>query len=238
MFLTVVAVVTLAVGAPQLLAQVPFNNTWGPVDTWFDGSGLAAGSVTVPAGSSFVTSGRGKFQLTADGIGLLTNAAGTGWTDLFLGTQDGNGIRIRKSGIQLQVADGAGNGTSFAVLELRPGGTTELAVATTAAGGGSRWGSGGKYCLSSSTIGTSGTSDPCLGRNAAGVWGIETTSGAAGQIQFGSACKVRTGSGAPEGSVTGSPCDIYLRTDTGGGAGTLFCVKESGSATNTGWVCK
>ncbi len=44
------------------------------------------------------------------------------------------------------------------------------------------------------------------------------------------------GSANPEGSVVGSPPDIYLRTS--GGAGTTIYVKETGSATNTGWVGK
>lgn len=47
---------------------------------------------------------------------------------------------------------------------------------------------------------------------------------------------LHTGSATPEGAVTGSPGHIYLRT--GGGAGTSLYVKESGSATNTGWVAK
>jgi hypothetical protein len=46
---------------------------------------------------------------------------------------------------------------------------------------------------------------------------------------------VRGGTGAPEGAVTAVVGSIYLRSD--GGAGTSFCVKESGSG-NTGWVCK
>lgn len=49
-------------------------------------------------------------------------------------------------------------------------------------------------------------------------------------------CKWSTGTGSPNGAVVGSPCDIY--TNKSGGAGTTFYVKESGSATNTGWVGK
>jgi hypothetical protein len=43
-----------------------------------------------------------------------------------------------------------------------------------------------------------------------------------------------SGTGSPEGVLTGSVGDTYRRTD--GGAGTTFYVKESGNATNTGWV--
>lgn len=43
------------------------------------------------------------------------------------------------------------------------------------------------------------------------------------------------GSGTPEGSVTGSPGDLY--SDTDGGAGVTLYVKESGTG-NTGWVAK
>lgn len=44
-----------------------------------------------------------------------------------------------------------------------------------------------------------------------------------------------TGSGTPEGSITGPVGSIYQRTN--GGAGTSFYVKESGTG-NTGWVGK
>ncbi len=47
-------------------------------------------------------------------------------------------------------------------------------------------------------------------------------------------CVIRAGTGTPEGAVTGSPCDIFLRTN--GAAGTTLYVKETGSATNTGWA--
>lgn len=46
---------------------------------------------------------------------------------------------------------------------------------------------------------------------------------------------ITSGSGSPESSVTAGPGSIYLRT--GGGAGTSFYVKESGTG-NTGWVAK
>jgi hypothetical protein len=45
-----------------------------------------------------------------------------------------------------------------------------------------------------------------------------------------------SGTGDPNGVVIGSPGDLYSRTD--GGAGTTFYVKESGVATNAGWVGK
>ncbi len=47
---------------------------------------------------------------------------------------------------------------------------------------------------------------------------------------------MNVGSGTPEGSVTASPGSLYL--NTAGGAGTTLYVKQSGSATNTGWVGK
>jgi hypothetical protein len=48
--------------------------------------------------------------------------------------------------------------------------------------------------------------------------------------------RVLTGTGTPEGAVTGSVGDIFTRDD--GGAGTTLYIKESGAATNTGWVGK
>lgn len=51
----------------------------------------------------------------------------------------------------------------------------------------------------------------------------------------GQACRIRTGSGSPEGAVTGSVCDLFLRQN--GGASSTLYIKESGSG-NTGWVAK
>lgn len=45
-----------------------------------------------------------------------------------------------------------------------------------------------------------------------------------------------SGSGDPNGAVSGSVGDVFTRSD--GGAGTTLYVKESGTATNTGWAGK
>lgn len=47
---------------------------------------------------------------------------------------------------------------------------------------------------------------------------------------------ILSGSGSPEGAVTGRVGHLYLRRD--GGSGTTLYVKESGNNTNTGWVAK
>lgn len=48
--------------------------------------------------------------------------------------------------------------------------------------------------------------------------------------------KWSSGAGSPAAVVTGSPGDLY--TNTSGGAVTTLWVKESGVASNTGWVAK
>lgn len=48
--------------------------------------------------------------------------------------------------------------------------------------------------------------------------------------------KWSAGNGTPEGAVIGSIGDLFSRKD--GGAVTTLYVKESGAATNTGWVAK
>jgi hypothetical protein len=57
---------------------------------------------------------------------------------------------------------------------------------------------------------------------------------AAGICVMGS--QILSGTGSPEGAVSGSPGDLYV--DQSGGAGTTLYVKESGAATDTGWVAK
>lgn len=45
---------------------------------------------------------------------------------------------------------------------------------------------------------------------------------------------IRTGTGTPEGVVTGGIGDVFIRTD--GGIGTSFYTKQSGAETTTGWA--
>ena len=49
-------------------------------------------------------------------------------------------------------------------------------------------------------------------------------------------CAVYAGAGNPNGFQSGKPCDIYLNTN--GGAALTLWVKESGVATNSGWISK
>lgn len=48
--------------------------------------------------------------------------------------------------------------------------------------------------------------------------------------------RILYGTGTPEAKIIGSVGDSYYRTD--GGASTTLYVKESGAATNTGWIAK
>lgn len=48
--------------------------------------------------------------------------------------------------------------------------------------------------------------------------------------------RITTGTGTPEGAVSGSPGDLYFRRD--GGASTCLYVKQSGTSTTAGWVAK
>jgi hypothetical protein len=58
----------------------------------------------------------------------------------------------------------------------------------------------------------------------------------ASRIALAGSRQLRTGSGSPNGVVVGSVGDLFLRSD--GGAATTLYIKESGAATNTGWVGK
>jgi hypothetical protein len=53
-------------------------------------------------------------------------------------------------------------------------------------------------------------------------------------IRIAAGATLYTGTGTPEGAQVGSVGDLFCRTD--GGAGTTLYIKQSGSATNTGWV--
>lgn len=56
------------------------------------------------------------------------------------------------------------------------------------------------------------------------------------QIELGIGTLVSAGTGSPNGVVSGSPGDLYL--NLAGGAGSTLFVKESGSATSSGWTGK
>ena len=47
---------------------------------------------------------------------------------------------------------------------------------------------------------------------------------------------ITSGTGSPNGFVTGNPGDMYLNKS--GGLGATLYVKETGTGTNTGWVAK
>jgi hypothetical protein len=101
------------------------------------------------------------------------------------------------------------------------------------------------------TIGYGGTSEflintvsfsgaPSLGLAVGGNRYVSITAGDVA-IQLGATftingAVVRASTGSPNGAVTGSPGDMYLNKN--GGAGTTLYIKESGVATNTGWVGK
>lgn len=89
--------------------------------------------------------------------------------------------------------------------------------------------------------------DAALARNASGV--VEVNQGTVGNygdfkarnitatnsVVIGT-IKISFGTGSPNGVVTGSVGDQFMRTD--GGAATTLYVKESGTATTSGWVGK
>lgn len=65
--------------------------------------------------------------------------------------------------------------------------------------------------------------------NGTSVSGVST-------VTLGTGTKISSGTGGPNGVVSGSPGDLY--TNMAGGAGTTLFVKESGVGTTTGWVGK
>ena len=69
--------------------------------------------------------------------------------------------------------------------------------------------------------------------DAAKSWNVERQTG---KTTIGvSGGSISSGSGSPEGAVIGSPGDLYMNT-LAGDAGTTLWVKQSGAATNTGWI--
>lgn len=65
--------------------------------------------------------------------------------------------------------------------------------------------------------------------NGTNVSGVST-------VTLGTGTKISSGTGSPNGVVSGSPGDLY--TNLAGGAGTTLFVKESGLGTTGGWTGK
>lgn len=57
-----------------------------------------------------------------------------------------------------------------------------------------------------------------------------------GYVVFNEAATIRSGAGDPDGVVAAPVGSLFLRSD--GSTGTTLYVKETGAATNTGWVAK
>lgn len=91
-------------------------------------------------------------------------------------------------------------------------------------------GEGGMYVPGSGRIGLT------CGGAAALTFDASRNATVTGTVTVAGAGTIRSGTNTPEGAVVGSVGDIFLRTN--GGAATCLYVKESGAATNTGWVAK
>lgn len=89
--------------------------------------------------------------------------------------------------------------------------------------------------------GAGGVGDVALSRNnissniSISLNGLSNTHFSFNKIDDTTEVKLIKGSSDPEGAVTATQGSVYMRT--GGGAGSSFYVKESGSG-NTGWVGK
>ena len=86
--------------------------------------------------------------------------------------------------------------------------------------------------------GSFGGGTPASGSSAALI--LDDTNVSSGALAWGQMptihCAIYSGTGSPNGVVTANVGSLFLRQD--GGSSTTLYVKESGTATNTGWVGK
>ena len=142
------------------------------------------------------------------------------------------------------------------VIRLEPNGGHPMVIAIRGANFNHTVGSGATYPIYEDTGTGPGAYWVITGAQALGDYTSTFNSAKTGQTSFGanyvsflnagppvtsadgvpildSVCPLMAGSGSPNSVVTANPCAMYLAT--GGGSGTTLYVKESGSATNTGW---
>jgi hypothetical protein len=212
------------------------SNVGSPADGFVCGFETAlktdAGSFTLPLLNHYaigsVTKGAGTTITRTVGVKSLDETAGT--NNAFI-APDGStftgdwfiyydGTRATKLGGALQVG---GDVTFSGATEIQNDSTTDfirIKGGTSGAPGANIIVFSGSHASAANTVQINGS---------AGV-------SVSGPLTIQTGAKIRSGTGTPESAVTGSVGDLFLRTD--GGANTTLYVKESGSATNTGWVAK
>lgn len=77
-----------------------------------DGS-ITLDNLTHAAAGATLWNGRSQIFSPADGVIQVLNAAATGFTRLILGTNNTSGVALKKDGVGIQLADGAGTAGAF-----------------------------------------------------------------------------------------------------------------------------
>ena len=206
------------------------NNWTGSI---FSGAQAFSGSVSVTDATASTTTTTGALKVAGGlGVGGAINAGGaiTGTT-----------ITTAAGGSNIQATLGASTFRDEAAGRLSLNRafyftTTSLVMSGRSLSFNSAFGGAATHVLSSYAdgvfqFGTTANNDAGSWRATNGtLLGNLTASGTVTASNF------KRGTGSPESVVTGTRGDIYTRTD--GGANTTLYVKETGDATNTGWVAK
>lgn len=212
------------------------------------------GSVTLSGSGNFLSNGANFYDLYINVATWTQTGGGSQFFDtsfssattltnslaIFMGNRGPNtGTTLALVNSSLTVQRGSRSGASITVdatslLTLGPGGRQDAAVTVN----GSFTNRG--YSTGAITVNTGGTYTEAGGFHS----GVLTLNGGS-YVQTGvlgasavviGGIKVSAGNVLPNGNVVGSPGDLYTST-LGGSLQTLW-VKESGVATNTGWVGK
>lgn len=234
----------------------------------FSTAGVAAGFVdasqnwsVAPAASNYLQLGTtSKLLAPSDGTLQITSSTGTFSTLLLGAAGTTTGMKLAATNGLLTLNDGANGGTAQLSINTSAGGTALFTNGQASLGEVQVARATGDALRLTTTVHFRGSSDSQMGfasgngantardttwyRSAAGVIGINAGAGTtptgsltlASVLLNSSATKWSSGALTPNSNVTGSVGDMY--TWTGGAAGTTLWIKESGSATNTGWVSK
>lgn len=175
------------------------------------------GNITLQTNSNLTWPSGGSLQHSADGFYAFTDNAGDNAATIQIGT--GTAASNAPNGFAIGTRNNAN-----AVVLCKPSAGSFLGIQT---------GSGQWAPATSSSWGLNGNNGGVLGMIYSGT--VLQLNGAGG-VQIQNAGIWRSGSVTPNSNVVGSIGDLY--TWTGGGTSSTLWVKESGSATNTGWVFK
>jgi hypothetical protein len=208
----------------------------------FSSNGTVALTFDTSQNATFTANGNQALKITSPstGVGVVQVGTGTGSSYLQFGPSSSSGFRLayKSNGNTFEFTDGTGTANTAFVAMLNLSSyyiQNVFSMTFGASGGGSAVAPAALYSNASGLHVSHGNGS--VSQTIQDWVYSDLSSTFYGTVKVQNAATIRSGSAAtPNSVVTGNVGDLYMSTN--GGASTTLWVKESGAATNTGWVGK